>query len=155
MSRRPLTVIAIAGAVALGAAGVSAASWADDGGTAAMHATARTAGRAPMPMQMPMVTTGLRGRLRVALHQRVVRVKIMNFAFQPSRIEVSAGTRVVWTNEDSDPHTVTTDKPAFGSQALDTGQTYAKLLVKAGTFAYHCTIHPFMHGTVIVVGARP
>jgi len=76
----------------------------------------------------------------------------MNFAFVPARIEVSPGTRVVWTNHDSDPHTVTSDRAGFSSQALDTGQRYAEVLGKAGTHAYHCTIHPFMHGTVVVEG---
>ena len=105
-----------------------------------------------MPMPMPTTSTSAPGPLRVELHQRVVDVKIMNFAFMPARLEVSPGTRVVWTNEDSDPHTVTTDKPGFSSQALDTGQTYAQAMTTAGTFAYHCTIHPFMHGTVVVEG---
>jgi plastocyanin len=103
-------------------------------------------------MPMPATATGVSGPLRVELHQRVVKVRIMNFAFMPARIEVSPGTRVVWTNEDSDPHTVTTDKAGFSSQALDTGQAYAQVLTNAGTFAYHCTIHPFMHGAVVVEG---
>ena len=103
-----------------------------------------------MPMPMPTTSASASGRLRVELHQRVVDVKIMNFAFMPARVEVSPGTRVVWTNEDSDPHTVTTDLPGFSSPALDTGQTFAQVLPKTGTFAYHCTIHPFMHGTVVV-----
>jgi plastocyanin len=59
---------------------------------------------------------------------------------------------VVWTNEDSDPHTVTTDKTGFSSQALNTGQSYTHVMTKAGTFTYHCTIHPFMHGAVTVAG---
>ena len=45
----------------------------------------------------------------------------MNFAFLPKRMEVSPGTRVVWTNEDSDPHTVTTDKTGFSSRRSTPG----------------------------------
>ena len=47
----------------------------------------------------------------VALHRRVVRLTIHNFAFQPARLIVSPGTRLIWTNTDSDPHTVPADRP--------------------------------------------
>ncbi|MGA2928737.1 MAG: cupredoxin domain-containing protein [Solirubrobacteraceae bacterium] len=143
-----MIAIPVAAVVAVGVAGVSGA-FSASGGTRT-GAPATTAAVAQMPM--PAAPTGASGPLRVALHQRVVDVKIMNFAFMPARVEVSSGTRVVWTNEDSDPHTVTTDEPGFSSQALDTGQAYMRVMGKAGTFAYHCTIHPFMHGTVVVEG---
>jgi plastocyanin len=148
--KRLLLAIVASGAVAVGVAGVSGAFSAGHGGTGTPGATAGSPASAQTPMPMPTATTSSPGPLHLELHQRVVRVKIMNFAFLPARIEVSPGTRLVWTNEDSDAHTVTTDRPGFSSQALDTGQAYTKVLTKAGTFAYHCTIHPFMHGTVIV-----
>jgi plastocyanin len=152
--KRSLMAIVATGAVAVEVAGVSGAFSAGHGGSRTAVATPGSSSPAhtPMPMPMPSTSTGSPGPLRLERHQRVIRVKIMNFAFLPARIEVSPGTRVVWTNEDSDPHTVTTDRPGFSSQALDTGQAYANVLTKAGTFAYHCTIHPFMHGTVIVDG---
>jgi plastocyanin len=86
----------------------------------------------------------------VLLHRRVVRVSIHNFAFGPARLEVSRGTRIIWTNTDSDPHTVTSDKGVWASDALDTGDHFARVFKQAGTFPYHCSIHPFMHGTIIV-----
>jgi plastocyanin len=143
----PALVIVAAGAPSLAGAVSSRQS-----GPAVPRAAAVTAMRMPMTMPMPMPAHAAASRLRVELHQRVVKVKIMNFAFMPAKVEVSPGTRVVWTNEDSDPHTVTTDKSGFSSQALDTGQTYARVMSKAGTVTYHCTIHPFMHGTVVVAG---
>jgi len=86
------------------------------------------------------------------LHTSVVRVPIRNFAFLPMRIVVSPGTRLIWTNVDSDPHTVTSDATggALASAALDTNGRYTALLSKAGTFAYHCSIHPQMHGVIVV-----
>jgi plastocyanin len=154
--RRLLIATAATGAVAVGVAGVSGAFSTGHSGTGRARATTDSvaATPTPMPMRMSTATTNAAGPVHVALHQRVVHVKIMNFAFTPARIEVSPGTRVVWTNADSDPHTVTTDRPGFSSQALDTGQSYARALTKTGTFAYHCTIHPFMHGSVVVAG-RP
>ena len=86
----------------------------------------------------------------VLLHQRLVRVSIHNFAFAPARLVVSPNTRVVWTNGDGDPHTVTADRSGWASEALDTGNQFARVFKTAGTFPYHCAIHPFMHGTVIV-----
>lgn len=86
----------------------------------------------------------------VRLHQRVVRVSIHNFAFGPAKLVVSRGTRIIWTNTDGDSHTVTSDKGIWSSEALDTGNHFARVFKQAGTFPYHCSIHPFMHGTVIV-----
>jgi plastocyanin len=86
----------------------------------------------------------------VRLHQHVVNVSIMNFAFGPARLVVSPGTRIVWTNQDSDPHTVTSTTGIWASEALDTGSQFARVFTTAGTFPYYCTIHPFMHGTIVV-----
>ena len=107
---------------------------------------------APMPMPMPATAGAPQGAPKMELHRRVVHVTIQNFAFVPARVVVSPGTRVVWTNEDSDPHTVTSDAPGGGlsSQALDTGTHFQALESRSGTVTYHCTIHPFMHGAVTV-----
>ena len=104
---------------------------------------------ARMPMAQPAATRGTGTVVR--LHQKVVRVSIHNFAFGPARLEVSRGTRLIWTNRDSDPHTVTSDKSVWASEALDTGNQFARVFKQAGTFPYHCSIHPFMHGTIIVM----
>jgi len=77
-------------------------------------------------------------------------VTIKGFAFGPATLEVAAGTTVTWTNEDSTPHTVTGDKNEFDSGNLDPGKTFTHTFDKAGTFAYHCTIHPSMKATITV-----
>src|SRR6266480_1714841 len=82
--------------------------------------------------------------------QAVKRVTIKDFKFQPQRIVVHRGTRIVWTNTDSDPHTISSKTAHWASQALDTGQSFSRVAHRAGTFHYICTIHPFMHGTVTV-----
>jgi plastocyanin len=89
-------------------------------------------------------------RTVVLLHRKVVQITIHNFAFRPARVEVSPGTRIVWTNTDSDPHTVDSTRNIWTSEALDTDGHFERLFTKAGTFSYYCSIHPFMHGTVIV-----
>jgi len=77
-------------------------------------------------------------------------VRIDGFKFHPKRIVVKAGTRITWVNRDGDPHTVKSAKGHFSSPALDTGKRYSVVLRHKGTFSYICTIHPFMHGTVVV-----
>jgi plastocyanin len=106
------------------------------------------ASMASMPMAQPTAARGTGTVVR--LHQKVVRVSIHNFAFGPARLEVSRGTRLIWTNTDSDPHTVTSDKRIWASDALDTGMHFARVFRQAATFPYHCAIHPYMHGTIIV-----
>jgi plastocyanin len=80
------------------------------------------------------------------------RVTIDNFKFSPPQIVVDAGTRVVWTNQDDMPHTVVeaAAPPTISSPALDTGDSYAHVFTKAGTFHYFCSVHPYMLGTVVV-----
>lgn len=78
-------------------------------------------------------------------------VEIRNFAFAPNTMTVAAGTRVVWTNRDEEPHVVTSAGKQFASSpALDTSDTYAVTFSRPGTYAYYCSIHPMMVGTIIV-----
>jgi plastocyanin len=78
-------------------------------------------------------------------------VSISNYEFTPASITVKAGTKVTWTNQDSVEHTVTgdgSDGPQSGSLAK--GDSYSFTFDKAGTYAYHCQMHPYMKGTVTV-----
>lgn len=78
-------------------------------------------------------------------------VAIHNFAFEPNSITVQAGTTVVWTNKDEEPHTVTSAGTGFtSSKALDTDDTYTATFSTPGTYTYYCSIHPHMVGTIIV-----
>lgn len=85
----------------------------------------------------------------------VVQVTIQNFAFSPPMLTVAPGTKVVWTNKDSTPHTVTSDTSAWtdsGASGIAQGQTFSFTFAKAGTYKYHCAFHPTMVATVIVSG---
>ncbi|GAB0106919.1 hypothetical protein JMUB6875_59090 [Nocardia sp. JMUB6875] len=77
-------------------------------------------------------------------------VTIDNFAFGPSSLSVKLGATVTWTNHDEEPHTVVADDGSFRSPTLGNNATYTFTFTKAGTFAYVCSIHPFMHATVVV-----
>jgi plastocyanin len=81
---------------------------------------------------------------------KTAHVRIEDFKFHGKRIVVKRGTRVEFKNRDSDPHTVKSTKGHFASEALDTGDTYRVVMRKTGTFSYICTIHPYMHGEIVV-----
>lgn len=80
-------------------------------------------------------------------------VSIVDFAFDPAQIDVAAGTTVTWTNNGSAPHTVTADDGSFDSGELAPGESFSFTFDTAGTFAYHCEIHPEMTAAVVVGGA--
>ena len=78
-------------------------------------------------------------------------VSIENFAFAPAALTVPVGTTVTWTNRDEEPHTVdqrataASIRPGWGPAPPTRSPS-----PKAGTFDYVCSIHPFMHATVVV-----
>jgi plastocyanin len=78
------------------------------------------------------------------------RVKIVNFAFKPRVLSIAKGTRVKWVNRDGVSHTTTSNKGIWDSGALRTGETFRRVFKKAGTFKYHCSIHPTMTGKIVV-----
>ncbi len=77
-------------------------------------------------------------------------VMIQGFAFNQSSITIKKGDTVVWTNKDPVSHTVTGDG-GLASSNLSPNGTYSFKFNTAGTFNYHCSIHPSMTGTVTVV----
>jgi plastocyanin len=77
-------------------------------------------------------------------------VEIMNFMFMPGSLTVPVGTTVTWKFDDSTDHTVTADDNSFASSPMANGQTFTHTFSSAGTVAYHCSIHPFMKGTITV-----
>ena len=77
-------------------------------------------------------------------------ISINNFAFVPATLTVPPGATVTWTNQDQEPHTVVANDGSFHSPGLGTGATYSYTFPTVGSFDYICSIHPFMHGTVVV-----
>jgi plastocyanin len=73
-------------------------------------------------------------------------------AFTPPSVTASVGQTVAWVFQDTNPHTVTADDDSFTSPkgGLANGKTYSHTFDKAGTYTYHCFIHPQMLGTVVV-----
>jgi plastocyanin len=140
--------------VAVAAAGLTAVALAGCGSTktpSAAAASSPAAGTpattmAPMPGMDTPATTAPAGPAVAT-----TKVDINNFAFSPAVITVKAGTTVTWTNTDEEPHTVVSASASMRSATLaGTSNTYSHAFMTPGTYAYNCSIHPFMHGTVVV-----
>jgi plastocyanin len=105
------------------------------------------AGAALVARPLGVVDTHLR-----AAAQGSASVTIVDFAFNPGSVTVDVGGIVTWTNQGPSPHTVTADGGGFDSGQLDTGGSFSYTFATAGTYAYHCAIHPDMVGSVVVGG---
>ncbi len=77
------------------------------------------------------------------------KVDINNFAFHPATIRVKRGGKVAFTNSSNVTHTATR-AGSFDTKQIKPGTTKTVSFGKRGTFAYHCSIHPFMKGKVVV-----
>ncbi len=82
--------------------------------------------------------------------QPTTRVEISDNSFQPDIISIPAGTTVIWTNDDTTDHTVTSDDSAFHSGYIAPGGHYSRLFDTPGDYPYHCNIHPFMRSMIHV-----
>jgi plastocyanin len=75
-------------------------------------------------------------------------VQIKGFAFKPGTVKVDRGSRVAFVNSSSAAHTAT--GAGFDTKRIAPGKSAAVRFNKSGTFAYHCKIHSFMKGKVVV-----
>jgi plastocyanin len=82
-------------------------------------------------------------------------VSIVFRAYQPSQLTVLSGQTVTWRNSGFGPHTVTSDAGQFDSGPLQAGVTFSYTFSAPGTYLYSCTIHPTMHGKVVVLASLP
>jgi LPXTG-motif cell wall-anchored protein len=102
------------------------------------------------------------GAIRVALspgHQIAhaagdTGVTIADFQFTPATITIHVGDTVTWINHGPSAHTATANNGSFNTGVLQKGQSASHTFTTAGTVTYICSIHPFMHGTVVVLANR-
>jgi plastocyanin len=78
-------------------------------------------------------------------------VTISGFKFAPVSVTVKPGAGVTVTNEDSAAHSATADDgSSFDTGALAQGASRTLSVRKPGSYPYHCSLHPYMHGTLVV-----
>ena len=138
-SPRALSALAAGGVALLGLAACGAPSHAANAAAPAVAPAAAThdeAAHADPAAAAPVATPA---------------VTIENYGFTPAAITVKAGTTVMWTNKDEEPHSVvSTDEPMHSPTLAGKDNTFWHTFTKPGRYAYNCGIHPFMHGTVEV-----
>lgn len=81
-------------------------------------------------------------------------VMIKNFEFKPKMIKIKKGTKVTWTNEDAAHHDITPDNESADFKAgplFAKGESYSYTFNKVGSFAYHCSPHPYMKASIEVI----
>ena len=88
--------------------------------------------------------------------------------YLPRQLTVDSNDTITWTNNDTEAHTVTsgigagieslmnnkkgTPNGLFDSGYFKPGQSWAHTFTRPGTYAYFCTIHPWMEGVITVTG---
>ncbi|MFM2078143.1 MAG: hypothetical protein RJA49_2033 [Actinomycetota bacterium] len=80
-------------------------------------------------------------------------VQMVDFAFSPKQLTVTAGATVGFVNAGLAPHTATSKDGTWDTGIVSSGTTKKVTFAKPGTFTFYCTIHPQMVGTVLVTGA--
>ena len=79
-----------------------------------------------------------------------------NECYIPYHVTVSAGEEIIWSNDDTAAHTVTSGSPsdgpsgAFDSGLFMAGESYSTTLDESGEYPYFCMVHPWMIGNITV-----
>lgn len=82
---------------------------------------------------------------------RSEKVEIEDFAYNPDPVTIEEGGKVIWLNKDSVAHTATAEDGSFDTGTIEEGKLKSETFKEPGTYAYVCSIHPQMHGTIEVV----
>lgn len=90
----------------------------------------------------PSVATGAACATAPAGGAAAATVTIKNFAFAPSPVQASVGDVIAWKNDDSAPHSATMDDESCDTDTIAAGSTAMLVFTAAGTYTYHCKIHP-------------
>jgi plastocyanin len=119
---------------------------ASGGGTAATGATA------PQPAESAAASApaAAGGGCATSSEAGAVSVGIENFAYAPADVSAAVGETITWTNSDSAPHTATLDDGACDTGNIAQNASAGLVFDAAGTYPYHCTIHPNMKGTITI-----
>lgn len=138
MHHRPIVTLAAGAVLILAACSSSAATTAP---TAAASAAPSVEASAPPAATAPCVESAAAGEVAVA---------IKDFAFGPTDIQAKVGQTVTFTNGDSAPHTASLDDGSCTTPNIAGGGSDGLMFTAAGTYPFHCNVHPKMKGTITV-----
>jgi plastocyanin len=114
--------------------------------------TAAPAATAPQPAESAAASAPAAGGggCTASSEAGAVSVGIENFAFAPADVTAAVGETITWTNSDSAPHTATLDDGACDTGNIAQNASAGLVFDAAGSYPYHCTIHPNMKGTITI-----
>jgi plastocyanin len=105
----------------------------------------------PTVLVTTMLMAGVIGLAAVERTKPKIHTVTMEYMrFEPETLTVARGDTVVWINKDLVPHTATSKAGGFDSQVVAAEKSWRVTVRKKGTFAYVCTLHPTMKGTLRV-----
>lgn len=146
-----LLVIMVGTLLLLAACGSSTTSGAGavDPSHTAQTPTAAASSPTLTPTVVPAASTPASGSTQILT---IINDSNGSFGFSPAKFTIKVGTTVIWRNVSSAPHTVTSDDgQTFDSGTVAVGGTFRFTFKNAGTYSYHCNIHPYMRATIVVV----
>jgi plastocyanin len=149
----PLSAIAVLGFAAVAVAQSTPEGLDASGNTTGVQNSTNIPGEAPAESTTPAESKAPAQSEPSVPDDTTVTVDIHDRTFDPSQLEVAAGTTVMWTNGDTEAHTVTADNGLFDSGVIEPGQYYSTWLGGSGTVPYHSETAPNMKGSVVVSGA--
>ena len=79
-----------------------------------------------------------------------VAVSIKDFSFEPSAITAKVGDTITFSNTGAAPHNATLDAGGCATPTIQPGKSDGLHFTVAGSYPFHCTIHPDMKGTITV-----
>lgn len=86
----------------------------------------------------------------VVSEEQAATVEMRSFEFFPRELTVKAGTHVTWLNKDAPPHDAAAGNKAWKTEFLQNGDSATLSFDTPGTYAYHCSVHPYMTATLTV-----
>jgi plastocyanin len=77
------------------------------------------------------------------------------WGYTPNAVSLVVGQSLSWTNIGVTPHTATEDSDKWDTGLLLPGAAASVSFNAAGTYTYHCSLHPWMKGAVVVASVDP
>lgn len=146
---RPLLALGVGAVLALAACSGGATPTLPPAPASAAPTTAATAEPTPAPTPEPTAEPPAAACTPGSAAGDVA-VAIQDFTFNPAEISASVGQTVSFTNNDAAPHTATLDEGSCTTPNLSQGLASGLTFSAAGTYPFHCKIHPSMTGTITV-----
>lgn len=147
-SKFPLLIVLVVVLVLLASCGGDTTTSTSSATTPTTVASAPTA-ISPTPTPTLVPQTPVSGSTQVI---KIITNSDGSFAFSPALLTIRVGTTVIWKNVSSAEHSVTSDDgTTFDSGTLPVGKNFQFKFSSAGSFPYHCNIHPYMRATIVVV----